>query len=252
MNRFFVDRNNVSFDERNIVINDSEDIKHITKVLRLSIGEELEICDGQNKEYIVEIINIGKDKIECKVNSKNISLREAFIDITLFQALPKSNKMDLIVQKNVEIGVKEIVPIVTSRCVTKIKDVKAENKKINRWQKIANEAAKQCKRGVLPKIDKVINFEELKEISRNFDLLLIPYELEDSVGIRRALKGKSNIKKIGIIIGPEGGFTEKEVLKAMEWGAISVSLGPRILRTETAGLAASTIIMYQLGDLGGK
>jgi len=252
MNRFFVNSENVFEDNGKILIDDPEDIKHISKVLRLSPGDEIEICNKAKVDFRAAISNIDKKQVECEIVEKQPSKAEAPIEIILFQGIPKASKMDLIIQKNVEVGVNKIVPFISHRCVVKIKDKSSVIKKIERWQKIASEAAKQCKRGIIPEIGDVIEISDLKNILDDFDMVLIPYEEEKNNGIRKALTNKEEIKRVGIIIGPEGGFAEGEVLKAKELGALPVSLGPRILRTETAGLITASIVMYELGDLGGK
>lgn len=252
MNRFFVNKDNIFEQQDKIFIDNSEDIKHITKVLRLTLGDEIEVCNMDSMDYIASISNMDKKLIECKIHQKYLSRTEAPIEVVLFQAIPKSSKMDLIIQKNVEIGVSKIIPIISQRCVVKIKDKSSEMKKIERWQKIAGEAAKQCKRGIIPQIGEMLEMKDINNAFDDFDMIIIPYEEEKSRGIRKAITGKDNINKIGIIIGPEGGFTKEEVLEVGKLGGFSVSLGPRILRTETAGLVATSVLMYELGDLGGN
>lgn len=252
MNRFFVNKDNISEYQHKIVIDNLEDIKHITKVLRLTIGDEIEICDMESIDYIASISNVEKRLIECEIKERYSSKTESPIEIVLFQGIPKSSKMDLIIQKNVEIGVSKIVPLNSERCVVKVKDKSSEIKKIERWQKIAGEAAKQCKRGIIPKIGDILDIRNINSVIDDFDMIIIPYEEEKDKGIRKAITSKEDITKIGIIIGPEGGFTREEVIGIVNLGGLSVSLGPRILRTETAGLVASSILMYELGDLGGN
>lgn len=252
MNRFFVDKENIFEEQGKVLIDELEDINHITKVLRLTIGDEIEICNKEKREYKVLINGINKKEISCKIKESYPSQREASIEVVLFQSIPKASKMDLIIQKNVEIGVDKIVPVISHRCVAKIKDKSSEMKKIERWQRIAQEAAKQCKRGIISKIENAVEFSKLRNMVYDLDMVLIPYEEEKSRGIKKSIINKGNIKKIGIIIGPEGGFTEEEILEAEKWGCLPISLGPRILRTETAGLVTTSILMYELGDLGGK
>lgn len=252
MNRFFVNKGNILEDQRKIVIDEIEDIKHITKVLRLGQGDEIEICDKEKTDYRAAILSLTKGSVECEILEKAVSMAEADIEIVLFQGIPKASKMDLIIQKNVEIGVNRIVPFMSKRCVVKIKDKKSEAKKTERWQKIANEAAKQCKRGILPEIENVVEISALKNKLDDFDMVIIPYEEEKDSGLRKALSIKDDIRKIGIMIGPEGGFAKEEISMVAKWGVTPVSLGPRILRTETAGIVTSSIVMYELGDLGGK
>ncbi|WP_432409274.1 16S rRNA (uracil(1498)-N(3))-methyltransferase [Wukongibacter sp. M2B1] len=252
MNRFFVNIENILEDEQKIVIDEIEDIKHITKVLRLNVGDEIEICDKAKLDYRGTISTLDRNQVVCDIVEKNISKAEAPVEIILFQGIPKGSKMDLIIQKGVEIGLNKIVPFTSERCVVKIKDRKSEDKKIERWQKIASEAAKQCKRGIIPKIEDVVDISNLRDILTTFDMVIMPYEEEKNSGLRRAVTSRENVKKIGIVIGPEGGFTSEEVMQAKEWGCLPVSLGPRILRTETAGLVTASIVMYELGDLGGN
>lgn len=252
MNRFFVEKNNIQEHENQLAITDKDDIKHLSKVLRLAEGDKIEVSDMNKKEYICTISRISNEVVECSIDENFISDKESEIDVVLFQCLPKSSKMDLIIQKSVEIGIKKIVPVVSQRCVVKIKDKKSENKKIERWQKIAIEAAKQCKRSIIPKIESIIDFNDILKIINNFDAVLIPYELEKNNTLKNILKKNTKSKKFGIIIGPEGGFEEEEINNAQSWGLESISLGPRILRTETAGILTTSIIMYELGDIGGS
>jgi 16S rRNA (uracil1498-N3)-methyltransferase len=173
---------------------------------------------------------------------------EPNIYVTLFQGIPKSDKMDLIVQKCVELGVSKIVPVITERTVVKIDNQKDAIKKTDRWQKIILEAAKQCNRGIVPKIELPVSFEVALKTAAEAELALIPYEKEADNGLRRYLK--QGTKRISVIIGPEGGFTENEIKKAEGLGIMPITLGPRILRTETAGITMLSILMYELGDVG--
>lgn len=251
MNRFFVAKQNIVEDVQKIIIDDQDDVKHITKVLRLKQGDEVEICDGENMEYLAVIASMENKDIKLEIIEKWIGRTEAPIEITLFQGIPKSTKMDIIIQKCTELGITRIVPVITERTIVQLKDQKSEEKKIERWQKIADEAAKQCKRGVIPKIEPPLALAEAIKVATDFDLTVIPYEREEGVGLKGILK-QTNAVKIGIYIGPEGGFGEKEIKRAKDAGVIPVTLGPRILRTETAGFVALSILMYELGDLGGK
>jgi len=246
MNRFFVDKNNIM--EDTILIN-GEDVNHIKNVLRLKVEDEINICDGDSNEYRVTINNIEKNIVECKILERKISNTEPPLKIKLYQGLPKSTKMDLIIQKATEIGVSQIIPIITDRTVVKIEDRKKESKKLERWNRIAEEAAKQSRRGVIPQVKEVLSFKELLKVLHHDDAVLVPYENEKKQGLKKVL---SNIKSknISIIIGPEGGFSEWEINELEKINSIVVSLGPRILRTETAGFTAMTIILYELGDLG--
>lgn len=246
MHRFFVNKENISNDR--VIINGG-DVKHIKNVLRLNIGDNITVCDGDNHEYIVKIKAIHTNEIEGVVIEELISNKESSLEIILYQGLPKSAKMDLIIQKATELGVKKIIPLITNRTVVKINDKKKQAKKIQRWQRIAEESAKQCKRGVIPKIDDIKSFDSiLKTLSKEKNIL-VPYEKENKVGMKEILKNVTD-NRIHIIIGPEGGFEEEEINQLEEINSKIVSLGPRILRTETAGFTVIAITMYELGDLG--
>jgi 16S rRNA (uracil1498-N3)-methyltransferase len=246
MHKFFVSAEQVRFP--NIYI-DGEDVDHIVKVLRLRNGDKIQISDGNGKEYICEIIKSDKKEVVCNIIESFDNETEAPINITLYQGLPKSQKMDLIVQKSVEIGVVRIVPVITNRVVVKVEGRDLKNK-IERWQRIAYEAAKQSNRGIVPIVSDVMNFEEAIEEMKQKDLVVVPYEREKERGIKD-LRDRKDIKDIAIFIGPEGGFEEEEIENCLDIGAIPVTLGPRILRTETAGFVTSALILYELGDLGG-
>ncbi|HHY91014.1 MAG TPA: 16S rRNA (uracil(1498)-N(3))-methyltransferase [Clostridiales bacterium] len=251
MNRFFVNRENIIEEKNYIRIDNQEDRKHIVKVLRLNIGDCVEISDGCGHVYIAEIQSISESVIDLKLLEKRKSETEPNVEIILFQSIPKSDKMEMIIQKTVELGIAHIVPVISQRTVVRL-DGKNEQKKLERWRKIASEAAKQCKRGMIPEIHPPIFFEQmLKQISQ-YDFVVIPYEKEKELGLKDLLKNREPAwRKIGIVIGPEGGFTEEEISAAKSAGAVSVTLGPRILRTETAGFVVLSIFMYEIGDLGG-
>lgn len=251
MNRFFVDVENIIEEENYIRMDDQEDRKHILKVLRLNIGDCVEISDGCGHVYIAEIQSISESAIDLKLLEKRKSEAEPDVKITLFQSIPKSDKMEIIIQKTVELGITEIVPVISQRTVVRLHS-KNEQKKLERWRKIASEAAKQCKRGIIPNVHPPISFEQMLERICQYDFVAIPYEKEKELGLKDLLKNCGPAwKKIGIVIGPEGGFTEEEISIAKRAGAVSVTLGPRILRTETAGFVALSIFMYEIGDLGG-
>lgn len=247
MHKFFVPKENISEDT---VLITGDDVKHIGKVLRLRVSDEINVSDGCGTEYICSINNIDKKEVECSITSKFINETESNIKITLFQGLPKAQKMDLIVQKGVEIGISEIKTVITDRVVVKTEARDLSNK-IERWNKISNEAAKQSGRGTIINVAEPISFKEAIDLVSDFDLALIPYENEEGIGLKKTLDGKTNIKSVAIFIGPEGGFSDEEIAIARENGIHSVTLGPRILRTETAGLVASTMVLYEIGDMGG-
>lgn len=249
MNRFFVNIDNIK--DENIIIDNKDDLKHMKNVLRLKENEKIEISDGCDNEYIVQIKNITDEFIETLILEKTDIKRESNINITLYQGYPKSSKMEFIIQKATELGVKRIVPIITDRTIVKINNNKKEEKKLERFEKITFEAAKQSKRGIIPEVPQIMKLESaVKEMQKNNSFIIVPYENENKIYIKEVLK-KTKEKDISIIIGPEGGFSESEIKKLQEIGASIVSLGPRILRTETAGLTLISIIMYQLGDVGG-
>ena len=248
MDRFFVDKKNINI-ENNTCIIEGEDVKHISKVLRCRIGEELEVCDNNNNEYICEITNIDKNQVELNIVEKVDIQRESDLKIKVYQGLPKGPKMEMILQKLTEVGVDEIILVQTKRTVVKVDD-KKEDKKLERWERIIYEAAKQSKRGKIPTLRGVLTFKEALADMKENDFNIAPYENEKTKSIKQAIKGV-NINNIGIFVGPEGGFEETEIEAIEDIGGQSVSLGPRILRTETASLVASSIVLYELSDLGG-
>lgn len=249
MDRFFVGKNNINLENKTCII-EGEDVKHISKVLRCRIGEELEICDNDNNEYICEITNIDKSQVELNIVEVVDIKRESDLKIKVYQGLPKGPKMEMILQKLTEVGVDEIILVQTKRTVVKVDD-KKEDKKIERWERIIYEAAKQSKRGKIPKLRGVLSFKEALADMKENDFNIAPYENERTKSIKQAIKGV-DIKNIGIFVGPEGGFEDTEIKAIEKIGGQSVSLGPRILRTETASLVASSIVLYELSDLGGN
>ena len=236
MARFFVDKKNIS--EKSILI-DGEDVLHISRVLRMREGDTLTVCDGEKCDYLCEISEISKKEIVCKILERCDNQNECACAVTLYQGVPKGAKMDLIIQKCVEMGAVKIIPFISERTVASAKG------KFDRFQKIATEAAKQSGRGIVPEISEIVSFEEALSLLSQNELSLMAYENCDGKTLKDALRGK-NPKTIGIMIGPEGGFAESEVLKAKELGAEIVSLGKRILRTETAGLSVISNIIYEI------
>lgn len=247
MHKFFVKTDNIINDKINIT---NDDVRHITKVLRLKIGDSIQICDGNENEYICDIVEINKKSVICQIKEKFKNRNESNINIVLFQGLPKAQKMELIIQKGVEIGVKEFYPIITERVVVKT-DGKDISNKLERWNRIAYEAAKQSNRGIIPTVNNLISFEEALDILKRFDLIVVPYEKEKSTSFKELFNESRDYKNIAVIIGPEGGFSEEEINIFIKNGFKPITLGPRILRTETAGLVASTILLYELSDIGG-
>lgn len=245
MHRFFISTDNIKKDG---IIITGEDVSHISRVLRLRIDDEIVLCDGKGMDYHVVIEHMDKYTVRTRVLEKEPSAGEPNINVVLFQGIPKGTKMDLIIQKCTEIGVNRIVPVFNVRTVVKLADEKDEKRKTERWQRIAEEAAKQCGRGVIPKIEMPRTFQEALEEAMELDACLIPYELEKSNRLKASIHGKK-IKNIGIFIGPEGGYEAFEIQSALDKGVIPVTLGTRIMRTETAGLAALSCIMYEFDEM---
>lgn len=257
MDRFFVEPEHLNLDDKTLYI-DGEDVKHISKVLRYGQGDEIEVCDSNGHEYICRIESIDKTRIDLSIVDEVDINRESRIRVSLYQGVPKSTKMDIILQKLTEAGVDEIVLVNTKRSVVNIKGDKAD-KKFDRWERIIYEAAKQCKRGLIPKLRGILTFKEALEDMGKNDINICPYEVEKSLGIKEALQ-TDQVKRIlenkdevrvGIFIGPEGGFAEEENEMVKAAGIASVTMGPRIFRTETASIVATAITLYELGDIGG-
>jgi len=248
MHKFFVPQNYI--DNKEALI-DGEDVKHIYKVLRLKVGDGIIINNLQGKEYLGEIKTIDKKEVRVELIKELDINNESHVKVHLYQGLPKSSKMDLIVQKGTELGIMSITPVVTNRVV--VQNQLGEFKKLDRWQRIALEAAKQSKRTLIPNINSPIDFHQLKIQLKNMDLIVVPYESADNYGIKNMIGtiAKDKIKEVAIIIGPEGGFEEEEISDLKTLGAHLVTLGPRILRTEIAGFVCSAIVQYELGDTGG-
>lgn len=245
MHRFFVDDSQIYEDYIRII---GGDVNHIKNVLRLSENEKIEISNKDGKCFVAKISSIQSDAIIATILEQRQGLNEPDTKVVLFQGLPKASKMDFIIQKTVEIGIYEIYPVITDRTIVKIKDVKKVNKKIERWNKIALEAAKQCKRDIVPKINNVINFDKMLDMLSNEKNIIVPYEDEKSLSVKEILRD-CNRNTINLIIGPEGGFETEEIRRLKNIDASIVTLGPRILRSETAGMVALSIILYEFGDL---
>lgn len=245
MNRFFVKKENIENKEITVF---GEDVQHITKVLRLQKGDRIVICDGEGNDYLTAILETDKQYVRTGIIEKEPSKGEPDIEVVLYQGIPKSTKMELIIQKCTEMGIKRIVPVFTIRTIVKLESEKDERKKVERWAKIAEEAAKQSGRGIVPIIDMPVTLAEALKDAVKLDNVIVPYELEGSLSIKEAL-GRNKAGSIGFFIGPEGGFEPEEVLKAKNMGAVPVSLGSRILRTETAGIVVLAGIMYEYDQL---
>lgn len=247
MQRFFVEENQINIQDKSAYIL-GEDINHIKNVLRLKKGEQLEICNKEtNIAYLCEISDI-KEKVEVIIIQELDNNKESNLHINIIQGLPKSDKMEFIIQKGTELGVKEFTPFALKRCVMKVNS-KDEQKKIERWQKIAEVAAKQSGRDIIPKVNNVYNINNILNLIKDYDLVLLAYENETKNKLRNEIERISNNSKIAIIIGPEGGIEETEVEFLKQHSAKVVSLGKRILRTETVALAVTSILMYETGNL---
>lgn len=244
MQRFFVEPHQIDRDRHEIHIT-GNDVNHIANVLRMKKGEELWISDKE-KEYHCVIESTEEDEVLLHILYVQEPDYELKNRIYLFQGLPKADKMELIIQKAVELGAYSVVPVSTRRCVVKLDNKKAE-KKVSRWQQIAESAAKQSKRMLIPNVHQVLSFKEALKYAESMDIRLIPYELAKGMQeTKEILAAIEQGQSIGIFIGPEGGFEEKEVEAAISEGAKPITLGKRILRTETAGLAILSVLMFQL------
>lgn len=246
MNRFFVDDPG-AFSDRSVVIT-GEDVNHVKNVLRLKENDELIVSDGRGRDYHCRISGITNEEVVADICDICDNFSELSTEITLFQGFPKGDKMELIIQKTVELGVTRIVPVMTKRTVVKLDDKKAK-KKTERYNMIAESAAKQSGRGMIPEVTMPVSFAEAVSMAEKLDMNIIPYEeaegVEYSRNIIKNIKGK---KSLGVFIGPEGGFAREEVEKALDAGASAITLGHRILRTETAGMAVISIIMFELEE----
>lgn len=246
MPKFFVPRENIKED---IIIIEGGDVAHISKVLRMETGDALTLCDGRGIDYDAVISEINQKQIVCGIKSRSRSRTEPDLEVTLVQGIPKASKMDYIIQKTTELGISRIIPCTLSRCVVRLENQKAEEKKVERWRKISEEAAKQSGRGVIPEVCMPQNLDGAIEALKDFDIVFVPYECEEQNSIKSVLTSCKAPKKAGFIIGPEGGFDISEIEKIRNAGIKTVTLGKRILRTETAGEAVLAMIMYEIGDI---
>ena len=244
MNQFFVDPTQIQ--DKKIIIT-GKDVNHIKNVLRMKIGEEISVSNGEDgKEYRGIIEDFLEEEVICSLAFVKEDGVELPSKVYLYQGLPKADKMELIIQKAVELGVYEIIPVATKRAVVKL-DEKKSKSKIARWQAISEAAAKQSKRAIIPKVGGVLSFKEALNECQQAEIKVIPYELAE--GMEKTKEIISAIKPgqdVAIFIGPEGGFDESEIETAMDMGVTPITLGKRILRTETAGFTILSWIMYQL------
>ena len=250
MHKFFTPKENFIDKQAKIL---GDDVKHLYKVLRLNEGDKIVLNNCNGEEFLANIRTITKQEVIVEIEEKLEINNESEVKIYLFQGLPKAQKMDLIVQKGTELGVTKFIPTLTERVDIKLK---GEFKKLDRLNRIALEAAKQSKRTVIPTVSEPISFEDALIDMKALDLVIVPYENAENFGIKTLFNDKnidiSKIKTVGILVGPEGGFELSEINKLKENGAYIVTLGSRILRTETAGFVATSLVQYELGDLGGN
>ena len=249
MKKFFVNNKQI---KQNLIEIINEDVNHIKNVLRLEEDTLIQISDGK-QNYISKIITIEKDKVICEIVEELENENEAKVQIDIYQGLPKSDKMEYIIQKCTELGVNQYFPVSMKRSIVKLSG-KDEEKKILRWQKIAEGAAKQSGRDVIPKVFNIQNINNVCNNIENYDIVLVAYELEKEKSLKQELQKikVNNDAKIAILIGPEGGIEEEEINLLKKNGAKIISLGKRILRTETVALVVSSIIMYEFNELGGN
>lgn len=244
MYHFFVSEEQINGENAYI---EGSDVNHIVNVLRMKPEEELLISVKGDWDYLCKIVDIETDRVNLKV-LESMEQRELPVNITLLQGIPKSDKLEMIIQKAVELGVSEIIPVKTKRVVVKIDEKKADTK-VNRWNAIAESAAKQSKRSIIPKVSEPMSIDNALEIVKDFGVKLIPYENADGIDkTRKILDSMDKTKDIAVFIGPEGGFEEAEVERIKNSGFEVITLGKRILRTETAGLALLSNIMIRLED----
>lgn len=244
MYHFFVSEEQINGENAYI---EGSDVNHIANVLRMKPGEELLISVKGDWDYLCKIVDIETDRVNLKV-LESMEQRELPVNITLLQGIPKSDKLEMIIQKAVELGVSEIIPVKTKRVVVKIEE-KKQASKVNRWNAIAESAAKQSKRSIIPKVHEPMSIDNALEIVKDFGVKLIPYENADGIDkTRKILDNMDKTKNIAVFIGPEGGFEDAEVERIKNSGFEVITLGKRILRTETAGLALLSNIMIRLED----
>ena len=245
MPRFFVTPDQI--DDNNITIT-GPDVNHISHVLRMAPGDNLTVSDGTGMDYYCSIAAFAKDYVQLDIIDRWASYVELPARITLFQGLPKGEKMELIIQKAVELGVTRIVPVDTARTIVKL-DAKKREKRLKRWQSISESAAKQSGRAMIPEVADVVSFDEALKMCRAMDAALMPYEKAAGMDQARTLvRSLHEQKTIGILIGPEGGFESSEVAAAEAAGVKTMTLGHRILRTETAGMTMLSILMFELEE----
>ena len=240
MNRFFLEKCKIA----DKAVMTGEDHRHLSRVLRLAAGDHVMLCDGENVDYLAKITAVGKESTELSIIESHPAGTEPDVRITLFQGLPKAGKLELIIQKCVELGISDIVPVAMERSVVKVSE-KEFSSRHERYYRVSYEAAKQSRRGRIPEVHNIVRLAEC-DLSK-YDMLLIAYEDETETTLKQALKALScTPRTVALFIGPEGGFDLNEIAMLRDKGGVCVSLGRRILRTETAGMAAVAMILYEL------
>lgn len=241
MANFYITRDMITENTATIT---GEEAQHISRVLRMKKGDKVTLCDGEGTFYEAVLADFSDKTVTAEILSARRAETEPKVQLTIFQGVPKNPKLETIVQKATELGVVRIVPVDTTRAVAKLD----KTAKVDRLRKIAREAAKQSKRGIVPEVTDCVSFKQAVKMAAEADLAIIPYEEETEISLKKALQGKSP-ETVSVMIGPEGGFEKEEIQLAKEHGIISVTLGKRILRTETAPLAVSAAVLYELGEM---
>ncbi len=241
MANFYIDKSDITENTATIT---GEEAQHISRVLRMKKGDNVTLCDGEGFFYEAVLSDFSDKTVVADILSKRKAETEPTVKVTIFQGVPKNPKLETIIQKLTEIGAVRLVPVDTKRAVAKLD----KENKVDRLRKIAKEASKQSKRGIVPEVLSPVSFREAVKMATEADLALIPYEEEREMSLKKALTGKTP-KTVSVMIGPEGGFDSEEIKLAKENGIISVTLGKRILRTETAPLAVCSAILYELGEM---
>lgn len=243
--RFFVAREQIR--DGKVVI-ERDDAHHLRDVLRLRPGDRISVLDGDNREYLVELQSLEAGAAEGRILAQEVRPTEPRVRLTLAQCLPKGEKMEWVLQKGTEIGYSAFIPVVSSRSVVRLESDRVD-RKLERWRRVVREAAEQAGRAILPEVREPCTWSGLCALVPEFDAVLLPWEGEQALGLRAALKDGVP-GKVLVVIGPEGGLSLDEVKEAVGRGARAVSLGRRILRTETAGLVAAVAVLYEAGEMG--
>ena len=241
MANFYITKEDI---QENIAIIKGEEAQHISRVLRMKKGDSVTLCDGEGMFYDATLTDFSDKTVTAEISASYTAPTEPAVQLTVFQGVPKNPKLETVIQKLTEVGAVRLVPMDTKRAVAKLD----KSAKVERLRKIAQEAAKQSKRGIVPEVTDCVPFKKAVEMAAQADLALIPYEEETEVSLKNALRGKTP-KTVSVMIGPEGGFDESEIMLAKETGIQSVTLGKRILRTETAPLTVASVVLYELGEM---